>query len=54
MVINLIAMFVVYIVFCLITALVMGLALMGLLYCICWIICFMDEFINNDWKDKND
>ena len=37
-----------------VAALVLATILTGLLYCICWIIAFIDDFINNEWKDKND
>lgn len=38
----------------LVTTFVFVIVLTGFLYCICWIIIFVDEFINNEWKDKND
>jgi hypothetical protein len=43
-----------YIIISLVAALVLATFLTGLLYCIFWIIAFVDEFINNEWKDKND
>jgi len=52
--VNIFILFVIYIIICLVAAVVFAFAFMGLLYCICWVIVFVDEFINNDWKDKND
>lgn len=50
MVINILILFA-YLIVCFIIAMAFSFAL---LYCICWVLIFVDELINNDWKDKND
>ena len=52
--VNIFLLFIIYIVIILVTAFILTVVFMGLLYCICWIIAFVNEFINNSWKDKND
>ena len=42
--VNIIIFFIAYIIISLIAALVFGIVLVGLLYCICWIVAFIDDF----------